>query len=323
MSLPYKATLASPCKVNLTLDVGLPRTDGFHELDSLVVLLTAADEVTVTVKPGPRTVKLIVKDRRPDAVASEPMPKGAANLTHKAAQLALDTLAPGQELQVWITLAKRLPAQAGLGAGSSNAATVLQAVGEALGTTPEALLPLAAQLGSDVALFLAPIAPAAPTREAGLTPAFGGGGTRVVRMRGRGERVEPVALDIPKLYGVLTRPTVGVPTGPAYALLDALPNRIPGTATEQLLNSPFAKPEGEAEWYEAGGGQNDFEAAVLPAFPEVAALHAALTDAGAVRALLCGSGSSVFGLARDRAHALELVKKLAGRVAWLKLVESL
>ena len=313
MSLPYKATLASPCKLNLTLDVGLPRPDGFHDIDSLVVLLSAADEVTVTVKPGPRTVKLILKDRRPDSVASEPMPKGAENLAHKAAQLALDTLAPGQELQVWITLAKRLPAQAGLGAGSSNAATVLQAVGAALGATTEALLPLAAQLGSDVALFLAPKS----ARE----------GACVVRMRGRGERVEPVALELPKLYGVLTRPAVWVPTGPAYALLDALPDRIPGTATEQLLSSPFAKPHPEgtrvAEWYEAGGGQNDFEAAVLPAFPEVAALHTALTEAGAVRALLCGSGSSVFGLARDRAHALELVKKLAGKVAWLKLVESL
>ena len=305
MSLPYKATLTSPCKLNLTLDVGLPRPDGFHEIDSLVVLLSASDELTVTIKPGPRTVKLILKDRRPDAVAIEPIPKGAENLAHKAAQLALDTLAPGQELQVWITLAKRLPAQAGLGAGSSNAATVLKAIGEALEAPTEALFPLAAQLGSDVALFLSP-----------LLPEFSGGGVGgggLVRMRGRGERIEAVALEIPKLYGVLARPAMGVPTGPAYALLDALSNRAPGAATERLL---------------AGGSladvlSNDFEAAVLPAYPEVAALHAALTEAGAVRALLCGSGSSVFGLARDRAHALELVKKLAGKVAWLKLVERL
>ncbi len=293
MSLPYKATLTSPCKLNLTLDVGLSRPDGFHEIDSLVVLLSASDELTVTVKPGPRLVKLILRDRRPDAVAIEPIPKGAENLAHKAAQLALDTLAPGQELQVWITLAKRLPAQAGLGAGSSNAATVLRAVGEALEAPTEVLLPLGAQLGSDVALFLT--------------------NAPLVRMRGRGELVDPVALSLPKLYGVLARPAIGVSTGPAYALLDALPNRTPGNATERLL-------AGESL---VDALSNDFEAAVLPAYPEVAALHAALTDAGAARALLCGSGSSVFGLARDRAHALELVKKLAGKVAWLKLVESL
>ncbi|MCX6365464.1 MAG: hypothetical protein NTX57_01995 [Armatimonadetes bacterium] len=311
MSLPYKAALSSPCKLNLTLDVGLPRPDGFHDIDSLVVLLSASDELMITVKPGPRQVKLILKDRRPDAVAIEPIPKGVENLAYKAAQLALDTLAPEQELQVWITLAKRLPAQAGLGAGSSNAATVLKAIGEALEAPIEALFPLAAQLGSDVALFLNPSPGPFPQGKEGELRGL-------VRMRGRGEIIEPVALKIPKFYGVLARPAIGVPTGPAYALLDALPNRAPGTATLQLINSPFAEPEG------AGGRlSNDFEAAVLPAYPEVAALHAALTDAGAVRALLCGSGSSVFGLTRDRAHALELVKKLAGKIAWLKLVESL
>ncbi|WP_395092998.1 4-(cytidine 5'-diphospho)-2-C-methyl-D-erythritol kinase [Armatimonas sp.] len=298
---PYKATLASPCKLNLTLDVGTPRRDDFHEIDSLVVLLSPSDELTVTVKPGPRLVKLILKDRRPDAVAIEPVPKGVENLAHKAAQLALDTLAPGKEIQVWITLAKRLPVQAGLGAGSCNAATVLRAVGEALGSSPEALLPLGAQLGSDVALFLAPLLPLSA----------GGGG--LVRLRGRGERIEPVALTLPKLYGVLARPAIGVPTGPAYALLDALAGRTPGNATERLL-------AGESL---LSALSNDFEAAVLPAYPAVAAVHTALTDAGALRALLCGSGSSVFGLARDRAHARELVKTLAGKVAWLKLVESL
>lgn len=292
MSLPFKGSRLAPCKLNLTLDVFPPRADGFHDIDSLVVRLSPADEVVVSVKPGPRAVKLIVKDRRPDAVAGDPMPKGAENLAHKAALLALDTLAPEQELQVWVTLAKRLPAQAGLGAGSSDAAAVLLLVGEALGTPRDSLLPLAAQLGSDVSVFLL---------EAPL-----------VRMRGRGERLERVELPLEPLHGVVARPSVGVPTGPAYALLDALPGRVPGDATERILAG-----EGLVEAL-----SNDFEAAVLPTYPEVAALHQALLQAGAVRALLCGSGSSVFGLARDRAHALELVKKLAGQVAWLKLVVS-
>ena len=289
----YKATLASPCKLNLTLDVGTLRPDGFHEIDSLVVRLSPSDELTVTIKPGPRLVKLIVKDRRPESVSIEPLPKGADNLAHRAAQLALDTLAPEHDIQVWITLAKRLPVQAGLGAGSSNAAAVLKAVGEALGGGVAELLPLAAQLGSDVALFLAE--------------------SPLVRVRGRGEIIEVVALALPTLHGVLARPALGVPTGPAYALLDALPNRAPGSATERLLAGASL----------ADALSNDFEAAVLPAYPEAAAVHAALTHAGALRAQLCGSGSAVFGLARDRAHARELAKELAGKVAWLKLVESL
>jgi 4-diphosphocytidyl-2-C-methyl-D-erythritol kinase len=291
-----KKTLAAPCKVNLTLDVGPRRADGYHDIDSVVALLSPADELTVQVRPGPRVVKLILKDRRPDAVAEPPLPKGPENLAHAAAQLALDALAPDEELQVWVTLHKRLPAQAGLGAGSSDAAAVLRAVAEALEAPVESLPALAARLGSDVALFL----------------------TGSGRMRGRGEIVEPVAL--PTLWGVLARPAVGVPTGPAYAALDAIENRIPGATTEPLL---AALREGADALALAPLLSNDFEAAVLPAFPEVAETHAAVRDAGALRALLCGSGSAVFGLARDRENAVELVKALTGKVAWVKLASTL
>lgn len=299
MSLPYKETLTAPCKLNLTLDVGPPRADGYHSIDSVVVLLTPADELTVQVRPGPRTVKLILKDRRPDAVAEPPLPKGPENLAYAAAQAALDALAPEQDIQVWITLAKRLPAQAGLGAGSSDAATVLKAVGEALEVPETALLPIAAELGSDVSLFLTGTA---------------------CRMQGRGEQVIPLNTVLPTLWGVLAQPATGVPTGPAYAALDTLTNRTPGTATESLLQALQVGIDAETL---APLLSNDFEAAVLPAFPEVAATHAAVSEAGALRALLCGSGSSVFGLARDRAHALELVKALAGKLAWVKLASTL
>ncbi|MGC4047900.1 MAG: 4-(cytidine 5'-diphospho)-2-C-methyl-D-erythritol kinase [Armatimonas sp.] len=299
MSLPYKKTLSAPCKLNLTLDVGPPRPDGYHSIDSVVALLSPSDELTVQVRPGPRTVKLILKDRRPDAVAEPALPKGQENLAYSAAQAAIDALAPDQDIQVWITLAKRLPAQAGLGAGSSDAATVLQAVAEALEAPAAALPPIAATLGSDVSLFLS---------------------GNACRMQGRGEQVTPLATPLPTFWGVLARPAIGVPTGPAYAALDAIPNRTPGTATEPLLQALQAGADALAI---APLLSNDFEAAVLPEFPEVAAAHHAVQEAGALRALLCGSGSSVFGLARDRVHALELVKALAGKLAWVKLASTL
>jgi 4-diphosphocytidyl-2-C-methyl-D-erythritol kinase len=294
-----KQVYSAPCKVNLTLDVGPPRPDGFHTIDSVAVVLSPADEIAVQVRPGPRAVKLILKDRRPDAVAEPPLPKGPENLAHAAAQLALDALAPGQDLQVWVTLTKRLPVQAGLGAGSSDAATVLMAVAEALSADLHALPALAAQIGSDVGLFLAPGPPS------------------WLRLQGRGEIVTP--LDGPTLWGVLVRPAVGVSTGPAYAALDAIENRVPGTATGPLIQA-LQNGAGAEEIAPLLG--NDFEAPVLAAFPEVAVAHRAVSEAGALRALLCGSGSSVFGLARDRVHALEMVRKLAGNVAWVKLAST-
>lgn len=294
---PFEKTVLAPCKVNLTLDVGPKRPDGYHDIDSLVVKLSPADELTVTVKPGTRQVKLLVKDKRPDTVADVPIPRGEENLAHRAAQLALDSLAPDAAVDVWVRLVKRLPAQAGLGAGSSDAAAVLRILGEAFGATDEALLPLAGQLGSDVAVFV--------DRAENAT----------FRLTGRGEVVERVG-SIPPLWGVLVRPAVGVSTGPAYALLDASP-RADRRATETLLGAladgPLdAETLGPLLW-------NDFEAPVLDAYPEVGEAHAALGEAGAIRALLCGSGSSVWGLARDREHALSMVRRLVGRFAWVKL----
>jgi 4-diphosphocytidyl-2-C-methyl-D-erythritol kinase len=158
------------------------------------------------------------------------------------------------------------------------------------------LLPLAAALGSDVALFL-----------------YEG----AVRLQGRGEVVTPLEIALPPLYGVLVRPASGVPTGPAYAALDALTNRVPSTATERLLQGVPPTAEELATLL-----HNDFEQAVLPAFPDVRAVHEAVRDAGALRALLCGSGSSVFGLARDTVHALDLTRQLATKFPWVKLVKG-
>lgn len=289
--MEFRATLPAPCKLNLTLDVGLRRADGYHDIDSIVVQLSPADEVTVHLRPGAGNVRLIAKDKRPDALTDPPLPRGAENLAHAAGRLALDALLPDAPIDAWITLVKRIPVQSGLGAGSSDAATVLKAIGDAAGVGREALLPLAAELGSDVALFL-----------------FDG----PVRMRGRGEIVEPSSIELPTLHGVVVRPAPGVPTGPAYAALDALPNRTPGDATERLLRQGFS-PDALA---------NDFHA-IMDGFPAVAGAMEAVRTAGARAVQLCGSGSAVFGLADDATHATALVRQLAGGFPWLKRVESL
>lgn len=288
-------TRDAPCKVNLTLDVGLPRPDGFHDIDSVVaVFAPPADDITVRHTPdAAKGVLLICKHVPPG------FPKGPENLAHRAAVAFQEQFGiPGR---VFVKLDKRLPLQAGLGGGSSDAATVLLALNHLTkAATSEELLQLAATLGSDVPLFL----------QEG----------RPVRMRGRGELVETLTNPLPVLYGVLVKPEIGVPTGPAYAALDALPGRMPGESTPRFLDA-LAKGTGARKL--ALLLHNDFEAAVLPACPDVAAAHQAVKSAGALRALLSGSGSAIFGLAESRDHARTLVKNLCGQFAWVKMATSL
>lgn len=289
---PTDVTVSAPCKLNLTLDVFAPRPDGFHDLDSLVVPLSAPfDTVRVTRRPGAAAVRFICKS--PD------VPKGMENLAARAAQQFLDRFAPPESGVVYVRLEKRLPTQAGLGGGSSDAASVLRAMDALFPdvATSEELVSVAAELGSDVPLFLS---------------------DGPVRMQGRGEKVTPLVFSLPPLHGVLVKPTEGVPTGPAYARLDALPDREPGRATQPLLDALAGGHVPDAATL-APLLSNDFEAAVLPHFGGVFAAHEAVTEAGALRTLLCGSGASVFGLARDRDHARDLVRALCGRGFWVKI----
>jgi 4-diphosphocytidyl-2-C-methyl-D-erythritol kinase len=288
-------TLDAPCKVNLTLDVGLLRSDGFHDIDSAVaVFAPPADDITVRHTPGAAKGVLLICKHVPEG-----FPKGPENLAHRAATAFQEQFQiPGR---VFVKLDKRLPVQAGLGGGSSDAAAVLIALNRLTkAATLEQMHRLAAALGSDVPLFL----------QEGLP----------VRLRGRGDVVEDLTHPLPTLYGVLVKPNVGVPTGPAYAALDALQDRTPGDSTPRLLDA-LAKGTGVRKL--APLLHNDFEEAVLPTYPEVAAAHRAVKSAGALRALLSGSGSAIFGLAESREHARTLVKNLYSQFPWVKMATSL
>ena len=292
----------APCKVNLTLDVFPPRPDGFHELDSIVIQFSPSDEIECAYQWDTRqSVELICDDST--------LPTDERNLAYRAAALFASKRDIGN-YHIRVDLRKRLPHQAGLGGGSSDAAAVLKALSRRFEMKPEKLAEIAAEIGSDVPLFLE---------------------HDVVRMRGRGEIIsslwrEPSLMLAPRLgrlYGVLVKPGIGVPTGPAYKLLDDLPNRVPGNATERLI-ALLKEKNIHLEAIAAVLG-NDFEQAVLPAFPEVAEAHQAVADAGALCALLCGSGSAIFGLARDRQHAEVMANTLRdrNRYPWVEVAESI
>jgi len=306
---PITRKYGAPCKVNLTLDVFPPRPDGFHDLDSVVAKFTPVDLLTVRYDPGETEDGEPIAERRPSNIefscSDASLPQGVDNLVLRAAAeyLSRRDLAPGGA--AWrVRLEKRVPHQAGLGGGSSDAAAMLEALhafymGGGRASTDADAAGAAAAVGSDVPLFLH---------------------HGPVRMRGRGEVIEGLPAPLPRLFGVIVKPAVGVPTGPAYAALDALPGRRPGCATDRMLAALADGADVEAV---AGVMGNDFEAAILPAYPEVAEAHRAVTAAGALRTLLCGSGSAVFGLARDREHAERLTNELTGRFPWVHFAEGL
>jgi 4-diphosphocytidyl-2-C-methyl-D-erythritol kinase len=286
----WKVECLSPAKLNVTLDVFLPDDTGFHPIDSVVVKLNLSDEMTFTVRAGQRGVRLVLKDKRPNAIAHPPIPRDERNLVVRAAQRLLD-LVPDFDATLWVTLIKNIPSEAGLGAGSSNAAMTIRAFGDYLGIPTSEQHKIAAEIGSDVALFLHD------------TP---------VRMQHYGEEISPIALS-GSLEGVVIRPATGMSTPLAYRAMDSDTSRVPGAATSKVIAAGCLQPDDLA---------NDFENVVRGLNPDVDHLFTTLNSLGAIRTQLCGSGSAVFAVTPSRADSVRIVKALSGDVPYMKLVAT-
>jgi 4-diphosphocytidyl-2-C-methyl-D-erythritol kinase len=246
--------------------------------------------MTFTVRSGIRGVRLVLKDKRPNAIAHPPIPRDERNLVVRAAKRLLD-LAPDFDGTLWITLIKNIPSEAGLGAGSSNAATTIKVFGDYLGVSANEQHKVASEIGSDVALFLYD------------TP---------VRMQHYGEEITQIALS-GALNGVVMRPVSGMSTPLAYRALDADENRVPGSATNAVIAKGSIEPDSLS---------NDFERVVRGLNPDVEHLFSTLSTLGALRTQLCGSGSAVFAVTETRADSVRIVKALSGDVPYMKLVST-
>ena len=266
MTTPASVTVAAPPKVNLRLLVGSVRPDGYHPLESLMVALDGpADRVTVT--RGER--------RR----VSCPGIDGPANL----AWAALDALQAeaGEALPpLAVDIEKVLPAQAGIGGGSSDAAAALLAADRllGLGLGPDRLERAAAAVGSDVPFFIR-------------------GGAQWAT--GRGEVLRPATA--PAFACVIVAPGSGLPTAAVYGAFDALPAPPPPDSAPVP-----ATAAGLAAWC-----RNDLWPAARHLDRSLERLHAAMEAAGAAPALLCGSGSAICGITGDAAAADALADRMA------------
>jgi len=266
-------TVQAPAKVNLSLRIVGRRPDGYHLLDSLMVPVSLCDELTITASRG-----------RPELVVTcdDPaVPGDETNLAYKAAALLCG--ATGVQAEISIALRKLIPAGAGLGGGSSDAAAVLKGLKALLSLrlSEDQLCSLAARLGADVPFFI-------PCRPATVT--------------GIGEILTAVP-PLPSRWLVIVVPPFGVSTPWAYRRFDELPSVAlpPADVPRQRLARPW----------DAALLVNDLERAVLPEYPQIERIKAQLLRVGAEGALMSGSGSAVFGVFHSRARAEQAVRAVA------------
>jgi 4-diphosphocytidyl-2-C-methyl-D-erythritol kinase len=264
--------LLAPGKINLTLEVLARRDDGYHGVRSVMVPISLADRVSI--EPADRFS--FVCNRQELATDS--------NLVVRALR------ALGKLPSARIELDKHLPAQAGLGGGSTDAAAILRAAMEGVLSAPAGIdwLRTARALGSDVPFFLA--------------------GTAAL-VEGTGERVTPAGA-LPAWCLAVVKPPVGTSTAAAYERLDASPR--PSRARSQSVSLEMVEALQRANFERVEALlQNDFHDVAMASVPEVALAVHALRAAGARRPLLAGSGSCVFALASGREERDAILQRLA------------
>ncbi|MFT5289671.1 MAG: 4-diphosphocytidyl-2-C-methyl-D-erythritol kinase [Planctomycetota bacterium] len=237
---PKVVCVTAPAKINPHLEVLSKRADGYHELDMLMLAINLVDELEVRRGSGERgEVSLQVSELSPGAAAG--CPSDATNLAWRAAAgvRALAGELGREPAALELHLQKRIPSEAGLGGGSSDAAAAVLGAATVLGLDLDnpGLVALLSELGSDCAFFLAARA------------------TGAARCGGRGERIKP--LELPAFEGadephvLLLTPAVRSSTPAVYAALE-LPSESEQRSTPELgallrgEESPFCRLEGAA-----------------------------------------------------------------------------
>ena len=268
-----RITVRAYAKLNLDLRVLGTRPDGFHELRTVFQTIALCDRLTLMVRPGPFELKC----------AAPGVPIDDRNLVWQAAALLWRALRrPGAPRDVVAVLDKKIPVQGGLGGGSADAAAALVGLSRLWGHafSAEQVHDVAARLGADVPFFLC----------GGMALGLG-----------RGDEIHPLT-DRTRVWIVLVQPPGGVSTRDAYAWYEEEHAAGSTEAEAPPLPASWLAPEVRMV--------NDLEPAVARRRPEIGRLRRSLQDHGALAAAMSGSGSTVFGLFRERAAAAAAWKGL-------------
>jgi 4-diphosphocytidyl-2-C-methyl-D-erythritol kinase len=278
------------CKINLGLHILNKREDGYHNLETVFYPLQLKDVVEVIRKDGGREAtnysggsnSPLTTHLSPSITftSSGLEVKGDSqnNLCIKAYQLLkhhYPSLPPVQ-----MHLHKAIPMGAGLGGGSADGAFILRLLNDQfqLGLTQQQLIDYALQLGSDCPFFIL---------------------NKPCYATGRGEMLEPVALDLSAYQFVIVNPGIHINTGWAFSQLQL--NDQPKADLRTIISQPISTWKQQLI--------NDFEEPVCKAHPEIAAIKQQLYDAGALYASMTGSGSTVFGVFEKKQQLVPMFNK--------------
>lgn len=256
-----KLTEGAFAKINLTLDVLDRRSDGYHDIRTVMQTVSVRDDIEILLDTG-----------KPWCIScdAEGIPTDESNLAWKAARVFFDELG-GEPDGLEIRITKRIPSQAGLAGGSADAAAVLRALNSHRGSplSLPALAELGARVGSDVPFCVL-------------------GGTALAE--GRGERLTPLSPSA-EMFFVVCKPELSFSTAELYAKLDTavIAKRPNTTAMRAALQRGDLQAIGENLC-------NVFEQVAIPEHPELNYLKSVLMTYGAYGALMTGSGSAVYGI---------------------------
>ena len=287
--LPTPEGGLAPAKINLALHVTGRRADGFHELDTIAVFADLGDRLTVSPASG-----LSIEVEGPFAHHA---PAGDGNLAMLAARALAAADANSSLRGAKLRLCKEIPAGAGFGGGSADAAAALRLLDKlwCLGTSDGALAGIAVALGADVPMCL---------------------DGKGLRARGRGERMVPIK-GWPELPLVLIWPGVQVSTAAVFAALDRREN-------PPLPELTDAKTVADVARY-LKGCRNDLEAPALAIAPAIGAtLDRLHSTEGCLLARMSGSGSGCFGFypTPEAADTAAQAIRLAEPAWWVRSVAA-
>lgn len=266
--------LPAPAKVNLGLRIVGCREDGYHLLESLLAPIDLADRVEIQ-RSDSSSVELRVEGDVPG------VPEDGSNLAVRAAVAFLR--AAGIETGLRLVLEKRIPAAAGLGGGSSDAAAVLRGLARIhpAAVSPQRLRELALGLGADVPFFLDP---------------------RPALVTGVGERIEPIP-GLPALPLILAHPGVGLATADVYRAYDASGASLTPDRAGSTMPGITALREGGGDQALVELLENDLEQVAVGLCPRIGELREVIEASGALAVGMSGSGPAVFGIFRDTVSA--------------------